>query len=810
MQTGLQYAMGTKMKAFKFKKHHTDSQKSRSFFNSSLLYLLAVSVIITILLSSFLSINYGKTSLKLTSGFNQNLVSQTNYTVEQLNDNIQRLTRSLITNNDIISFLYMNNRSSTTPILASRVLDSQLVVLPYVESIYLYNAQLDLFFSSKNGSQSSSSEFSDSECVQLVSDPEFIAAYDKHPIPRRINETKQNAEILSYVYYDSYTGKDGCRNAIIINAYASSLTDAIHSMNGYKAGTPMDFIVMDSDMTVLSSVLTPKLLENADTFTSFKEKFADSKRSGNGFFTIDKTRYFYSFTRDNVNNWYLVSLVPSSIIFKDIISAVLISSAIMISVFLFCIILCLFFAKRLNTPIQKVTHLLEGQSYGDSDVKLQVPTEFQHILSVFETLHQNNQKLNTLKKKNAQSYKESFLNSLITGNRTEPIDNTLRALESLHLTYLTDQPICMAVLKIDNYQDFLNANAQNELWVFRFSIANIAEEIVRQSFSCNLFSRENDKFVILINCGKELPNEAFHQKLQNLFLSIQKNVDQYLNLSLTVAYSTPFRGLEHLPSMYINMENSLLQKIRYGHSSIISPQMMDDLNSDIFFFPKQLSERLSSAVLNGKTEQALDTYEKISKQLFSYDYNEIMSSSIRLIYDLYFQISDKYPVLKEDCMTLLKDCLVDLKNVEIASDISRLMDTLLQSLCSKIEFLHNNPFSQNTDVVTQRICQIVDREFSNPSLCLSSISEEIGLSPNYIGQIFKTAMQKSVAQYITDLRMEMLAHYLNETKLPLNKILDKIGMEKNNYFYTRFKKYFKVSLGEYRMNTHLRNEELNE
>ena len=390
------------MKAFKLKKLHTDSQKSRSFFNSTLLYLLAVSVIITILLSSFLSINYGKTSLKLTSGFNQNLVSQTNYTVEQLNDNIQRVTRSLINNNDIISFLYMNNRSSTTPILASRVLDNQLVVLPYVESIYLYNAQLDLFFSSKNGSQSSSDEFTDSDCVKLVTDPEFIAAYDKHPIPRRINEKTQNAEILSYVYYDSYTGKDGRKNAIIINTYASSLTDAIHSMNGYKEGTPMDFIVMDSDMTVLSSVLTPKLMENDDTFSSFKEKFADSKRYGNGFFTIDKTRYFYSFTRDNVNDWYLISLVPSSIIFKDIISAVVISSAIMISVFLFCILLCLFFAKRLNTPIQKVTHLLEDQAYGDSNVKLQVPTEFQHILTVFESLHQNNQKLNALKKKKAQ------------------------------------------------------------------------------------------------------------------------------------------------------------------------------------------------------------------------------------------------------------------------------------------------------------------------------------------------------------------------------------------------------------------------
>ena len=59
-------------------------------------------------------------------------------------------------------------------------------------------------------------------------------------------------------------------------------------------------------------------------------------------------------------------------------------------------------------------------------------------------------------------------------------------------------------------------------------------------------------------------------------------------------------------------------------------------------------------------------------------------------------------------------------------------------------------------------------------------------------------MKKSVAQYILDLRMEKLAYYLQNTDLPLTEILDKIGMEKNNYFYTRFKKYFGMSLGEYR------------
>ena len=46
--------------------------------------------------------------------------------------------------------------------------------------------------------------------------------------------------------------------------------------------------------------------------------------------------------------------------------------------------------------------------------------------------------------------------------------------------------------------------------------------------------------------------------------------------------------------------------------------------------------------------------------------------------------------------------------------------------------------------------------------------------------------------------MEKVAYYLQTTSLPLSKILDKVGMEKNNYFYTRFKNYFGMSLGEYK------------
>lgn len=63
---------------------------------------------------------------------------------------------------------------------------------------------------------------------------------------------------------------------------------------------------------------------------------------------------------------------------------------------------------------------------------------------------------------------------------------------------------------------------------------------------------------------------------------------------------------------------------------------------------------------------------------------------------------------------------------------------------------------------------------------------------------FKQYTKKSISQYLLEIRMEKLAEYLHTSNLPLNEILGLVGLEKNNYFYTRFKNYFGMSLNEYR------------
>ena len=76
-----------------------------------------------------------------------------------------------------------------------------------------------------------------------------------------------------------------------------------------------------------------------------------------------------------------------------------------------------------------------------------------------------------------------------------------------------------------------------------------------------------------------------------MLLDVQENVKRCMDISLSAAYSTFFKGVEHLPSMYHNMKDSLLLKMKYGHGCIISPYMVDEMDTGSFQFPTQKAEQ---------------------------------------------------------------------------------------------------------------------------------------------------------------------------------------------------------------------------
>lgn len=776
----------------------TEGKKKKSYFNRVFLSMIIMTIIITLTLTVFLTANYLNTSIAVTAGFNQNLLSQTNFAVDQMNDNALRLSMALYNDKDIISFLYMRKMDNMVPIVASRTLDKQLVTLPYVDSVYLYNASLDLFFSSKSGEQLQSSEFKDNRIAQAVTDPAFVENYDGIPLPGAAVGTTHITQTISYIFLDTTATDQPLKNAVIINIDPAVLTDSIRSMNTFRNGLKMDFVVMDSLGNVLSSVLSPKLERNAEIYPLLYNMPA-RESIWNNFVRINGTGYFRTDTRDNDNEWNLISLVPSRLIFNDIIGASLAGAVIMILVFLFCCLISSCLAKKLNSPIRTIAHMMKGEKVEQVSSALTGTQEFQMILSSFENMQERSKQLDRMKRESAYSVSQDCLNHVLTESSTDSVELTRQKLKDLGLGFIVDHTLCMCVFKIDCYEQFLSENSSKELWVLRFAMVNIMGEIASRHFASHVFSRDNDKFVVLLDCQETVPYKVCQEKTQEMVKDIQLHIKNHMKLSLTGAYSTLFQGLEHLPSMYHNMENLLLLKMKYGHGCVISPHMADDLTTDVFPFPAQKAGQIALLIHEGKEEQAVLMCRQICGQLFQYDYSEILSGSIHLVYSLYTDVLLKYPELKEDFTPILKDSLAGIQNAEIAGDVEELICFFLKVTCDKTSEYRNENTKQSSEVITEKICRIIDEKYGDPALCLSYIAEAMGLSPNYIGRIFKSSFQKSVAQYVSDYRMEKLAEYLNGSGLTLTAILEKVGIEKNNYFYTQFKKHFGVSLGEYRM-----------
>lgn len=774
------------------------TKDNRSFFSKLLLSFLITAITSTLLLTAFLTTTSLHQITSSVKNYNQQLLSQTNYAIDQMEENVDRLAATLINNNHVKAYLTSKETNNQTPVLASRILAENSLVLPYVESIYLFNASADLVYSSRTGYQQPIANFEDPEVINRLKNPDFYKSYHGQPIPSHKNSKTNSYDVLSYYIIDNSKTSGMRKNTIVINVYASSLTDSIASMQNLTSSTDSSFLLLDKDNALLTGVLDSEITRSDAWLQSALQKLSSEKIPEHAFVTVYGKPYLLTGTDKNTYGWHLLNYTPARVIFSSLLPTTLISFFLLICVLLFTCVVCQRFARRLNEPIETLTQLLKEkhslpQKHDLSDIQ-----EFQTIMSSISLLQENNRELRTVQQKTRYSLMQSLLNDLVLNHHVDSPELVQQKLHHLELEYLTKDKLYMIVFKIDNYKNFLQTYTSDELWVIRFSVVNIIEELASALSVCTAFSQDNDKFVLLLSCESIKDMVNFEDQLVLLIQSIQQNIETYLQFTVTAAYSPVFQSLDRLPEVYKNMENSLRLKLRHGHHAIIDPYQIDEVQTEAFQPSYKATSLLIERLGVGQFDEAWDAYETLTQDLFLCEYSNVMATMIHLAHSIYERLPERFPMLKDSLTEYLKTFVSGLEAVEISDDIQELARTFFKSICSAVQKLRADPDQQSTALIAQKIKQIIEDGFPNPSLCLTSIAEEVGLSANYTGHIFKQYNQKSVSQYILELRMEKIANYLQTTSLPLSKILEKVGMEKNNYFYTRFKNYFGMPLGEYR------------
>lgn len=122
-----------------------------------------------------------------------------------------------------------------------------------------------------------------------------------------------------------------------------------------------------------------------------------------------------------------------------------------------------------------------------------------------------------------------------------------------------------------------------------------------------------------------------------------------------------------------------------------------------------------------------------------------------------------------------------------ATNIFEVQKVILESAQSIIEKIQaKRKDSKNRALRSAK--QYINSNYANPNLDLAAVSEFVGLSPNYMAQLFHRFENCSFTEYLNRIRIEQAQKKLLTTHLRIYEVAESVGFQNSKYFFQVFKK----------------------
>jgi len=204
---------------------------------------------------------------------------------------------------------------------------------------------------------------------------------------------------------------------------------------------------------------------------------------------------------------------------------------------------------------------------------------------------------------------------------------------------------------------------------------------------------------------------------------------------------------------------------------------------DLVYSPQKESDYAGANCLNNTLEPFNDTTACPSE----YDLPNVMSfPQISRLEDLFRNLYQHYINDNRESQFHLRTYLMQI-----------LMFTYTEWV--KVRVLQNpsrSIFTNYPKII--EVKKYIDDNFKKNRISLQELADVVGLSPNFLCNIFKRIVGVNIIEYINDCKINVAKKALIDTNKCIKEILVDLGFENDTYFYTLFKKYESLSPTEYR------------
>ena len=264
--------------------------------------------------------------------------------------------------------------------------------------------------------------------------------------------------------------------------------------------------------------------------------------------------------------------------------------------------------------------------------------------------------------------------------------------------------------------------------------------------------------------------------------------------------------------------------IQYGVTNyLLKPVRIEELEKSLKMINDKRSEGILRILVDEKVKQRFEKehkedFDNIVKDLIFYEHKFDILKTLSLSNDLFMLIKlNNYPVAmyKRVIIKAINKIIRSVQDeleYELAflNDTERLMDISVSKSYEEIKEKFDTFLSmlgeylirvnkENSGSIVYRLQQIVKKDYSNKNLTLNSIAQELKLTPNYLGRLFKEETGESFSDYLEELRMNNAIKLLKtSSSKKVYEVADECGYNDGQYFAKVFKKYTGYTPNNYR------------
>lgn len=750
------------------------SIKHNTMFVKLLLSLTAIAVITVILISTITYSISADNSIQNAIAYNESILTQQQELIHKELTAIKYAASGMITTQ---SYLYHTNGSGKLSVSSlidlSNFVETQKKISPYIDSIYLYYAPLELVLTSRPEIRTSP--------ISTFADRSWLEVWKQQSDNRtlwltgRMDGFEPEQPAASLLQKMPLIGQ--VNGAIVMNLKLQLLFDDYLSHYHNKKGATL---VLGPHSELLYS-------DSADGESLLAQLDPVRLTGGSGYYMDDSDR-IVSYTTSELTGWRFVDITKRSSLLQgmDRIKFIVVTVAATYLTVAFAI--SFYLSRRLYRPLQSVISYIGGSEAGQrsgSGGPLPAGDEAGFIRHIYDQLVRNWETLMTEKRKvdslltdNHTAIKEKYLNGLIQGGSTDQAAELL----GLRLDFTR-----FAVLTLELEEPYPVKGPDGiQFYLFRYGLM----EELGADIDGEIFAKDDKRTVILLSVPAEEDDFPLEQakRLKQLLLN------RY-SLNVTIAVSRSYSGEQSVCSAYEDTLEALNLKMYIGKGEILTYGILGDWKSteEAYYYPYELETKLLQALLQTDREQCFGAIRQITRTAID---RKLGKANIQ---QLFFQLSGE--IMKTLVQTRGDMSAVFGDRPAYADVLSRAetlpdMEECLLDMCSRIIAYHKEKRSKMTDVTLQLATDYMDVNF-NKNISVDTVAEHVQRSSSYLSRIFKESTGMTINDYLIQLRIKRAMELL-QLDLSIEEICRDIGYANVSYFNKIFKARTGQTPGQYR------------